>query len=484
MSSFANASYESSGSGSGSASRTSSMSTRCVWGADDKPFYEGNIVFPLCDSVTNADETYEQLKSRALYDPMAKPHGDVVHGYGRNTNSSTKHVRDKILAIEGLNPEYYTVTDTNCGMSAISCTLRALTSRGDRIVTIDHTYGGTSKLMLDILPREGRECVICPTDDVERIEREIAKGCRIVYIESPTNPTLKVVDIRRLARAAADVGAITVVDNTFASPINQSPIRLGANIVVYSATKYLNGMGNAMGGFVVGDCDLVRKVYDLKEIEGQGMSPDIAHKIDINLKTLALRVRQHNANAMAIAELCHRHPLVKAVYYPGLSSHPRHDIACRQMTSGFGGMLSFELNGGEKEMSMFLDRLRYKHLAASLGHVETLVGPPSATSHVECSREERERLGISETLIRYSTGIEDTQDVVADVKQALDYVEFQRMLDRVEEKFRRARQNISARNSNNQGNTGLVTDPWNQPNDVLVVQYDSSGNYVSDNLGR
>jgi hypothetical protein len=154
------------------------------------------------------------------------------------------------------------------------------------------------------------------------------------------------------------------------------------------------------------------------------------------------------------------------------------------MTSGFGGMLSFELKGGEKEMSMFLDRLRYKHLAASLGHVETLVGPPSATSHVECSREERERLGISETLIRYSTGIEDTQDLVADVKQALDYVEFQYMLDRVEEKFRRARQNILARNSTNQGkpSTGLVSDPWNQPNDLLVEQNDTSGNYVSDNL--
>lgn len=427
---------------------TNNSSTRCVWGADDRPFYEGNLVFPLCDSVTNGDLCYSSLKERALYDPMDTPHSkDVIHGYGRNTNSTTKHVRDKMLSIEGLDRQFYSVTDTNCGMSAISCTLRALTRTGDRIVTIDHTYGGTSKLMMDILPNEGRECVICPTDDMDRIESEVRAGCRILYIESPTNPTLKILDIKRLASVAAEVGAITVVDNTFASPINQSPIRLGADVVVYSATKYLNGMGNAMGGFIVGERELVRKIYDLKEIEGQGMSPDIAHKIAINLKTLALRVRQHNANAMAIARECERHPMVRAVYYPGLESHPNHEIAREQMTGGYGGMLSFELVGGEREMRIFLNKLKYKHLAASLGHVETLVGPPSATSHVECTREERERLGISETLIRYSTGIEDTEDVVADVRQALNHVKLEKTLDNVIEQYRNITNIISKEES-------------------------------------
>lgn len=403
-----------------------SFSTRCVWGADECPYPGGNLIFPLCDSATNGDETYEDLKERSLFDPMKNPHDeDVKHGYGRNTNCSTKHVRDKICAIEGqgLDTNRFSVTDTNCGMSAISCTLKALTEPGDRIVTIDHTYGGTSKLMLQILPREGRECVICPTDDADVIEAEVRNGCRILYIESPTNPTLKILDIQRLSLVAKEVGAITIVDNTFASPVNQSPIDLGADLVVYSATKYLNGMGNAMGGFIVGRRDLVRTIYDLKEIEGQGMSPDIAHKIALNLKTLSLRIKQHNANAMAVAMECEKHPAVKAVHYPGLESHPNHDVACRQMTGGFGGMLSFELVGGEKEMSLFLNRLKLRHLAPSLGHVETLVGPPSATSHVECSKEEREQLGISETLIRYSTGIEDTEDLVRDVRQALDHVQ-------------------------------------------------------------
>lgn len=394
-------------------------STRCVWGADNQPFFEGTLIFPLCDSVSNGDTTYADLKYRAMYDPMAHPHSNVLHGYGRNTNSTTKHIRDKMLSIEQLDPKQYACTDTNCGMSAISCTLRALTKMGDRIITIKDTYGGTSKLMLDFLPNNGRECIMCDTLDFELIEQEIKKGCEILYLESPTNPTLKIMDIRRLAQCAKQVGAITIVDNTFASPINQSPIQLGADIVVYSATKYINGHGNAMGGFILGSHRHIQQIYELKEIEGQGMSPDIAHKINMGMKTLGLRIRQHNQNAMAIAKMCETHPMVANVYYPGLSNHPNHSIAKEQMT-GFGGMLSFELNGGEREMEYFLDHLTYKHLAASLGHVGTLVGPPSATSHVECSREEREQLGISETLIRYSTGIEDTEDLVNDVRQALD----------------------------------------------------------------
>lgn len=394
-------------------------STDCVWGGDMNPSFDGSLVHPLCDSVTNGDKKYSDLKKRALFDPMSNPHGDVVHGYGRNTNSSTKHLRDKMLALEGLDKEMYSVTDTNCGMSAISCTLWALTKTGDRIVSIKDTYGGTSKMLLDFLPNENRKVKLCETNDIDEIEKETLKGCQILYLESPTNPTLKIIDLERLSKAAKQVNAIMIVDNTFASPVNQSPINLGADLVVYSATKYINGMGNCMGGFVVGKKELVRKVYDRKEIEGQGMSPDVAHKISINMKTLKLRIEQHNKNAMAIAQLCQYHEMVKNVYYPGLASHQHHDIAKKQM-KGYGGMLSFELKGDEKTMEYFLNNLKYCHLAASLGHVETLVGPPSATSHVECTPEEREKLGISETLIRYSTGIEDTIDLINDVKNALD----------------------------------------------------------------
>ena len=396
-------------------------STDCLWGVKQQTF-DGSIVFPLCDSVTNESETYEGLKQRALFDPMKEPHSkNNIHGYGRNTNSTTQNLRDIIHVLEKCDYEKHSVTDMNNGMASIYTTLISLTSPGDRIVSIKDTYGGTSKLMIDFLPKENRECVLCETENYEEIEKETKKGCKILYIESPTNPTLKIVDIKRMAEVAHEVGAILIVDNTFASPINQNPLNLGADIVVHSATKYINGHGNAMGGFALGNKDLIRKIYDYKEIIGTGMQPNTAHTIASNIKTLGIRVKQHNKNAQAIAELCYNHPAIKDVYYPGLTTHKHHDVAKKQM-HGFGGMLSFELIGDENSVPLFLDKLKYKHLAASLGHTTTLVGPPSATSHVELTKEERENLGISETLIRYSTGIEDTNDLVNDVKQALDYL--------------------------------------------------------------
>lgn len=395
-------------------------STTCVWSADNKPVFDGSLVMPTCVGVTNGDLTYEGLKRRATYDPMADPHSsDVIHGYGRNTNSTVKWVCDKMLQLEKGDPTKHSCAAFPSGMSAIYSTLESLLEMGERVVSIKDTYGGTAKHLYKTLPSRGREVTLCETEDMDAIEVEVSKGCKMLYIETPTNPTLKVMDIERMAKAVHKVGGILVVDNTFASPINQNPLTLGADLVVHSATKYINGHGDAMGGFLVGNKELVRKVYDFREIV-DSMSPHVAALIGRGMKTLALRVRQHNKNAMAVAKLCESHPAVKAVYYPGLESHTHHDVARRQMTEGYGGMLSFELNGDESTMAKFLDKLEFAHLAASLGHVETLVGPPSATSHVECTQKEREELGISETLVRYSTGIEETEDLVNDVKNALD----------------------------------------------------------------
>ncbi|MCA9903479.1 MAG: PLP-dependent transferase, partial [Anaerolineae bacterium] len=228
-----------------------------------------------------------------------------------------------------------------------------------------------------------------------------------------------VMDLTRLARAGHAAGAVVVVDNTFATPINSNPLALGADLVVHSATKFLGGHADALGGVVCGRRDLVRTIYHYREINGATLDANAAYLLLRGMKTLHLRIRQQNASAQAIATYLHRHPAVERVLYPGLPDHPHHDIAAEQMR-GFGGMLSFTLQGDFDTVRAFLPRLKLAHLAANLGAVETVAGPPATTSHVECTLEEREAMGIPETLIRYSVGIEDTDDLIADLQQALD----------------------------------------------------------------
>ena len=304
------------------------------------------------------------------------------------------------------------------GMAAISNTLFTLLSPGDRIVSVKDTYGGTNKIFTEFLPRFNIEVELCDTHDHDQIEAAIAKGCRVVYLETPTNPTLKVVDIARLAAAGHAVGAIVVADNTFATPINQNPLNLGADLVVHSATKYLGGHADALGGVICGDEALVARIYHYREITGATLDPMAAYLLIRGLKTLGLRIKQQNESAMQIARWLAAQPAVSAVYYPGLESHVHHDVAARQMR-GFGGMLSFMLAGGFEAVKRFLPRLRLAHRAANLGAVETIAGTPATTSHVECTAEERAAMGIPEGLIRYSVGIEDTADLLTDLEQAL-----------------------------------------------------------------
>jgi cystathionine gamma-synthase len=303
-------------------------------------------------------------------------------------------------------------------MAAISNTLFALLRPGDRVVSITDSYGGTSKLFLEFLPRVGIEVALCDTSDEEAIVTEVAKGCHLLYLETPTNPTLKIVDIARLAETGRRAGAIVVVDNTFATPINQQPLHLGADLVIHSATKFLGGHADAMGGVLCGPAELVKRVYHYREITGAALDPMAAYLLLRGLKTLHLRIRQQNASAMAIAELLRERPQIARVFYPGLADHPGHAVARSQMR-GYGGVLSFELHGGFDALREFLPRLRYAHRAANLGSVETIAGPPATTSHIELSREERHALGIPEGLVRYSVGIEDVADLIADLEQAL-----------------------------------------------------------------
>jgi cystathionine gamma-synthase len=240
----------------------------------------------------------------------------------------------------------------------------------------------------------------------------------MVYLETPTNPTLKVVDIARLCAAARSVGAVSVTDNTFATPVNQRPAQLGSDLVLHSATKFLSGHSDVLAGVVSGRLDLVRRIHHFREIAGATLSPEGAYAVLRGMKTLGLRMARHNSNAQTIAEHLHKHPKVEKVLYPGLPDHPGHDIAARQMT-GFGGVLSFVPVGGDRALSIVLDGLKLAQRAAHLGGVATTAGPPKVTSHVELTAEERARAGIPETLIRYSVGIEEATDLIDDLDQAL-----------------------------------------------------------------
>jgi len=303
-------------------------------------------------------------------------------------------------------------------MAAISATFFALLRPGDRVVSIKDSYGGTNKLFTEFLPPFGIKPQLCTTEDPLQIESEVAQGCKLLYLETPTNPTVKIVDIARLAKAAHAVGARVVVDNTFATPINQNPLELGADLVLHSATKFLGGHADALGGAACGSRELVETLYHFREINGAALSAADAYNLLRGMKTLGLRVQRQNESALAIARWLQQHPAVEQVNYPGLESHRHHEVAVRQMR-GFGGVLSFSVRGGLEAIKRFLPKLRYAHRAANLGCVETVVGPPLVTSHVECTAQERAAAGIPEGLVRYSTGIEDVADLIEDLQQAL-----------------------------------------------------------------
>lgn len=384
------------------------VGTQSVWAGESGERWQRATQVPVALSVSFGYERVDEWRDVAL----GKSPG---HIYGRNTNPTVAAFEEKVKALERAEA----ATSFSSGMAAISNTLFTLLSPGDRIVSVKDTYGGTNKIFIEFLPRFGIEVVLCNTSDHEAIEVAIAQGCKVVYLESPTNPTIKVVDLARLAKAAHRRSAVVVVDNTFATPINQQPLALGADLVIHSATKFLGGHADALGGIVCGARDLVGKIYHFREITGACLEPMSAYLLLRGMKTLQLRVARQNENALQIARYLESHPKVQRVFYPGLQSHHHHQIARRQM-SGFGGVLSFSLRGGFDAVKQFLPRLRYAHLAANLGAVETVAGPPSTTSHVESTKEERAAAGIPEALIRYSVGIEDADDLIADLQQALD----------------------------------------------------------------
>ena len=383
--------------------------TKTIWAGEVDSFPYGATQVPMVGSVAYGYQELDKWMSVASGE-------EDGHIYGRNTNPTVEILEQKIALLEDAE----SATAFSSGMAAISNTLFANLNPGDRVIVGKDTYGGTSKIFLEFLPQFDIEVSFCDTTNLDAFEQEINQKCNLLYLETPTNPTLKIQDIEVLSNIAKEKGSLVVVDNTLATPINQNPLTLGADIIIHSATKFLCGHSDALGGLVCGNKEIIEKIYHFREINGACLDPHPAYMILRGMKTLALRMERHNYNALELSKWLSEHTQISKVFYPGYSDHKGYDLARKQMT-GFGGVLSFSIKD-ESTIPTFISNLQFAHAAAHLGSVDTIVGPPKTTSHVENTPEERSRLGIPENLIRCSVGIEHIDDIKNDFDQALNAI--------------------------------------------------------------
>lgn len=334
--------------------------------------------------------------------------------YSRYENPTVVASEQKLAAVE----QAEMALAFSSGMAATSTTLMALVESGDEVVCAAAIYGGTLHLLADLLTRFGVTARFVSLDDLADPARIIQNKTKLVWFESPINPTLRCVDIRRVASACRQAGVLSVVDNTFASPINQRPLDMGVDLTMQSVTKYLNGHSDVTAGAIAGPRRLVEKIGKIRRLLGTVLDPQPAFALGRGLKTLPLRIARHNSNAQAIARFLDSDRRVTQVYYPGLESHPDYAIARAQMT-GFGGMVCFDVGGDYAKACRVFDRLRLVKRAASLGGVESIVSLPVLTSHYGYSDEELRRAGVTRGMLRLSVGLEDPEDLIADLDQAL-----------------------------------------------------------------
>ena len=362
----------------------------------------GAVVAPIYQTSTYV---YEELgKSKGGYD------------YARTNHPNRKAIERTLAKLEGGRSAYA----FSSGMAGIDSVFRLLRP-GDHVVLSEAVYGGVYRLTTQLLVHFGLEFSFVDTADPAVVLGALRPNTKMLYIETPTNPTMRLSDISAMAKLANERHAVLVVDNTFLSPYLQRPIDLGAHIVVHSMTKYLNGHSDSTGGAVI----LTRpedaeKIYFIQRSAGAGLAPMDCFLTSRGIKTLAVRMLQHNANGQAVARHLDAHPKVRKVYYPGLASHPQHDLARRQQ-KGPGAMLAFDL-GTEEAARRFLNNVKLCSLAESLGGVESLISLPAQMTHASMPREVRDRIGITDSLVRLSVGIEDVEDIIADLDQALLYI--------------------------------------------------------------
>jgi cystathionine beta-lyase/cystathionine gamma-synthase len=334
--------------------------------------------------------------------------------YTRCGNPTLAQVESVLAAVEGAESALVTAS----GMGAITVAALSFLGHGAHVVAQTNHYASTHDLLQSFLPRFGIQVTRVDQTSPAEFEKAMQPNTKLLLLESPSNPTLKLTDLRAVGRIARDHGALTLIDNSFATPVNQRPLELGIDLVVHSATKYFGGHSDLIAGVVMGGKTLIEKIWNNHVIVGAVLGPFDAWLLLRGLRTLSLRVRQQNENALGLAQFLAQHPAVKAVHYPGLPSHPQHVLARQQMT-GFGGMLSFDLKGGHSAAKQLLNNLRIPSLASSLGGVETLVVHAATNFAHEMTAEHAESIGITPGLVRVSVGVEAKSDLVADFEQAL-----------------------------------------------------------------
>jgi cystathionine beta-lyase/cystathionine gamma-synthase len=377
------------------------IETKLIHSGELSPKVLGAVIVPIFQS--------------AMFETLGEKNYDNVRYIRLNNTPNHQALREKLAAIE--NAEDALVTAS--GMAAISTTLLSFLSKGDHLLVQNCLYGGTHDFVTKDLEGFGISYDFIDADDPSSWEGKIRSSTKAVYVETMTNPLLQIADHRKVVEFAKSRNLISIIDNTFATPINFRPAELGYDLSLHSGTKYLNGHSDIVAGAVIGKAELVDKVKHRLGHLGGSMDPHACFLLHRGMKTLALRMRQHNESALKIARFLEDHPSVEKVNYPGLESHPQHSRA-RELFSGYSGMMSFELLGGQEAANRFMKRVTIPITAPSLGGVESLVTIPATTSHAGMTREDRLKLGIVDGLIRFSVGIEATEDLIEDLKQALE----------------------------------------------------------------
>jgi O-succinylhomoserine sulfhydrylase len=335
--------------------------------------------------------------------------------YSRFSNPSVQEFTNRMMVLEGAEAGYA----TSSGMSAVFASFMALLKSGDHLLSCNAVFGSTHTIISKYLPKYGIEHSYVPADNIESWEAAIRPNTKMIYLETPTNPVLEIIDLEAVAALAKKHNLVLNVDNCFATPVGQRPIEYGADLVVHSATKWLDGQGRVLGGVIVGKKELIHEIYLFCRSTGPAMSPFNAWVLSRSLETLDVRMERHAKNALAIATALENHPKIAWLKYPFLQSHPQHGIAIKQMTSG-GGLFCFELKGGLESGRRFLNALKMLTLTANLGDTRSIASHPASTTHAKLSDQERAAVNITPGLIRISVGLEDSRDVLHDILQALE----------------------------------------------------------------
>ena len=335
--------------------------------------------------------------------------------YSRFSNPNTDEFVHKMCALEAADAGFATAT----GMAAVFSSIFALLKQGDHLLCCSSVFGSTYTIVTKFLPRYGIACTLVPANDKEAWEKAIQPNTRMIYLETPTNPQLEIIDLEWAGNLAKKHNLILNVDNCFATPLLQQPVQYGANLVVHSATKWIDGQGRVLGGVIVGDAPLIREIYMFCRNTGPSLAPFNAWVLSKSLETLDVRMQRHCENALKLATVLEQHPNVAWVKYPFLPSHPQYAIAIQQMTSG-GGIVCFEIKGGIEAGRKFLNNLKMLSMTANLGDTRSIASHPASTTHSKLSEAERLSVGITPGLIRISVGLEHVDDIIRDIVQALE----------------------------------------------------------------